>query len=99
MDIKKAENDLGTYAATWTQNYITTYSLIGKDTTIDPWLYDYHTAFDVNPTKVVYNVDLDMNRKKILNNTLDKNRGNSAATVKLVTDLEAKLGPFTKNNI
>ena len=37
-----------------------------------------------------------MNRKKIINVALDKNRSNSAATVKLVRDLEAKLGPYTK---
>ena len=36
--------------------------------------YDYHTAFDIKPTEVVYNVDLDMNRKKILNIDPDKTR-------------------------
>ena len=40
-----------------------------------------------------------MNRKKIWNIALDKNRSNSALTVKMVTDLEAKLGPYTKNNV
>ena len=40
-----------------------------------------------------------MNRKKILNISLDKNRSNSAATVKLVIDLKTKLGPYTKNNV
>ena len=40
-----------------------------------------------------------MNRKKILNIALDKNRSNSAATVKMVSDLETKLGPYTKNNM
>ena len=99
VDIKKAGNDRGTYAAKWTQNYIVAYELLGKYTTIDPGLYDFHTAFDVKPTKVVYNVDLVMNRKKILNITLDKNRSNSAATVKLVTDLETKLAPYTNNNV
>ena len=94
VDIKKVGNDLSTYAAKWAQNYIIAYGLLGKYTTIDPRLYDYHTAFDIQPTKVVYNVDLNMNQKKILNITLDKNRSNSAATVKLVTDLEAKLGPY-----
>lgn len=29
----------------------------------------------------------------------DKNRNNSAATVKMIKDLEAKLGPFTNNNV
>ena len=61
--------------------------------------HDYRTAFDIKPTKVVYNIDLDMNTKKILSITLDKTHSNSAATVKLVTDLETKLGPFTKNNV
>ena len=42
------------------------------------------------------NVPLDMNRKKILNITLDKNRTNSAATVKMVSDLETKLGPMER---
>ena len=31
--------------------------------------YEYHTAYDIQPAKVVYNVNLDMNRKKILNIT------------------------------
>ena len=57
--------------------------------------YDYYTAFDIQPTKVVYNVDLDMNRKKILNIVPDKSRNNSAATVKMVKDLY----PYTKNNL
>ena len=50
---------------------------------------------DIPPTKVVYNVDLDMNRKKILNIVPDKSRNNSAATVKMVKYLY----PFTKNNV
>ena len=61
--------------------------------------YDYHTAYDFQPTKVVDNVDLEMNRKKILNITPDKSRNNSAATIKMVKDLEAKLGPYTKDKV
>ena len=49
--------------------------------------YDYHTAYDIQPTKVVYKVDLDMNRKKILNITPHQSRNNSAATVKMIKDL------------
>lgn len=64
-DIKKVGNDLSTYASNlWTQNYIVAYGLQGKFTTIDPGLYEQHTVFDIKPTEVVYNVDLDMNRKK-----------------------------------
>ena len=61
--------------------------------------YDYHTAFDIKPTEVVYNVNLDMNRKKILNIAPDKTKNNSAATVKMVKDLETKLSPYTTNNV
>ena len=61
--------------------------------------YDYHTAFDIKPTEVVYNVDLDMNRKKILNIAPDKTKNNLAATVKMVKVLETKLSPYTTNNV
>ena len=61
--------------------------------------YDYHTAFDIKPTEVVYNVNLDMNRKKISNIAPDKTKNDSAATVKMVKDLETKLSPYTKNNV
>ena len=39
-----------------------------------------------------------MNRKKILNIAPDRTKNNSAATVKMVKDLEAKLSPHTTNN-
>ena len=48
--------------------------------------YHYHTGLDIQPTKVVYNDDLDMNRKKILNIVPDKSCNNSAATVKMVKE-------------
>ena len=53
----------------------------------------------IKPTDVVYNVDLDMNRKKILNIAPDRTKNNSAATVKMVKDLETKLTHYTKNNV
>ena len=75
------------------------YGVFGKVSSIDPQkTYDYHTAFDIKPTEVVYNVDLDMNRKKILNIAPDKTKNNSAATVKMVKDLETKLSPHTTSN-
>ena len=40
-----------------------------------------------------------MNRKKILNIVPDKSRNNSMATVKMVKDLETKLGPYKKHNV
>ena len=39
-----------------------------------------------------------MNRKKILNIAPDRTKNNSAATVKMVKDLETKLSPHTRNN-
>ena len=81
------------------KNWIIAYGVFGKVSSVGPQkTYDYHTAFDIKPTEVVYNVDLDMNRKKILNIAPDKTRNNGAATVKMVKDLGAKLGPHTINN-
>ena len=67
---------------------------IRDSSNIDPdKVYDYHTAFDIKPTEVVYNVDINANNKKILNINLDRNSNNSAATVALVKEV----APFTKN--
>ena len=80
--------------------YIIAYGVIGVSFDINAnEVYDYHTAFDIKPTEVVYNVDLNMNRKKILNIAPDKTKNNLAATVKMVKDLETELSPHTKNNV
>ena len=61
---------------------------------IDPdKVYDYHTAFDIKPTEVVYNVDINANQKEIKNIKLNRQNDNSAATVALVKEV----APFTKN--
>ena len=99
VNIPQAGIDLNTYTTNWTKNWIITYGVFGKVSSIDPQkTYDYQTALDIKPTEVVYNVDLVMYRKKILNIAPDKTRNNSAATVKMVKDLETKLSPHTKNN-
>ena len=100
VDIPQTGIDLNTYPKNWTNkyNWMIAYGVFGKVSSIDPQkTYDYHTAFDIKPTEVVYNVDLDMNRKKI-NITPDKTKNNSAAIVKMVKDLETKLSPHTTNN-
>ena len=63
VDIKQNGGDLNMYPANWTKNWIIAYGAFGKTSSIDPQkTYDYHTAFDIKPTKVFfYNVDLDMN--------------------------------------
>ena len=92
--------DLNTCPANWTKYWIIAYGVYGKTSSIDPQnTYDYQTAFDIKPTQVLYNVDLDMNAKKILNITLDKTYSKSAATVKMVSDLETTIYPYTNNNV
>ena len=76
--------------------YRIAYGIASTVSNIDPdKVYDYHTAFDIHPTEVVYNVDINANNKKILNIALDKNNNNSAATVGMVKEIH----PFTTNNI
>ena len=63
VNIPQASIDLNTYPANWTKNWIIAHGVFGKVSSIDPQkTYDYHTALDIKPTEVVYNVDLDMNK-------------------------------------
>ena len=99
VNIPQSGIDLNTYPKNWIKNWMIAYGVFGKVPSIDPQkTYDYHAAFDIRPTEVVYNVNLDMNRKKILNIAPDKTKNNSAATVKMVKELETKLSPHTTNN-
>ena len=92
--------DLNTCPTNFNKYYLITYGILGKTMDLVPnKTYDYHTAFDIKPTEVVYNVDLDMNRKKILNIAPDRTKNNLAATVKMVKDLDTKLSPHTKINV
>ena len=100
VDIPQKAIDLNTYPKNWRNNWLIAYGVFGKVSSIDPQeTYDYPTAFDIKATEVVYNVDLDMNRKKILNISPDRTKNNSAAAVKMVKDLEIKLSPHTANNL
>ena len=45
-----------------------------------------------------FSIRLDLSAQSLLNINPDKSRNDSAATVNMVKDLEAKLGPYTKNN-
>ena len=88
--------DLNTYPTNFDKYYLIAYGILGETMDLDPnKTYDYHRAFDIKPTEVVYNVDLDINRKKILNIVPDRNRNNSATTVKMVKELY----PYAKNNV
>ena len=94
VNIPQDGTDLAVYPRQFSGVYIITYGIVGTFSNIDPdKVYDYHTAFDVKPTEVVYNVDINANQKEIKNIKLDRQNDNSAATVALVKE-EA---PFTKN--
>ena len=96
VNIPQEGTDLAVYPRQFSGVYLITYGVVGKISNIDPdKVYDYHTAFDIKPTEVVYNVDINANNKKILNINLDRNSNNSAATVGMVNEIH----PFTKNYI
>ena len=75
--------------------YIIAYGIAGAVSNIDPdKVYDYHTAFDVKPTEVVYNVDFNANQKAIRNIKIDANDNTSAATIGQIKSMNS----FTINN-
>ena len=94
VDIPQTGTDLAVYPRKFSGVYIIAYGITGTVSNIDPdKVYDYHTAFDIKPTEVSFNVDINANNKKILNIDVDKNNNNSAATVGLFRELS----PFTAN--
>ena len=96
VKIPQTGSDLTTYPQQFLGSYMVVYGILGKFNNIDPdKVYDYHKAFVIQPTQVVYNVDINTNNKKIINIDLDRNSNNSAATVAIVKEII----PFTKNSI
>ena len=94
VDILRGGYNLNAYPRQFLGGYMIAYGIMGTFSNIDSdKVYDYHTAFDIKPTEVVYNVDINANNKKILNINLDRKSNNSAATVALVKELT----PHTKN--
>ena len=96
VDILRGGYNISTYPRLFSGVYIIAYGIVGTFSNIDPdKVYDYHTAFDIKPTEVTYNVDINANNKKILNINLDRNSNNSAATVAMVKEIQ----PFTTNKL
>ena len=96
VNIPQDGNDLKVYPKNFTAVYIIAYGIMGSVSNIDPdKVYDYHTAFDIRPTEVSFNVDINANSKAIRNIQLERNSDNSAATVALVK----KIYPFLENHI
>ena len=96
VNIPNNGNDLSVYPIQFSGFFIIAYGIMSKVSNIDPdKVYDYHKAFDIKPTQVVHNVDINANNKKILNIALDKGQDTSAATVGMVKELI----PFTINHV
>ena len=96
VNIPNNGNDLNVYPLQFSGVYMIAYGIMSKVSNIDPdKVYDYHSAFEIKPTEVKYNVNINANNKKITNIALDKTNVSSAATVGMVKDLF----PFTKNYV
>ena len=94
VNIPQTGTDLAAYPRNFSGVYMIAYGIVGTASNIDPdKVYDYHTAFDIKPTEVSYNVDINANNKKTININVDRNNDNSAATVGLFKEL----APFTAN--
>ena len=74
VDINKRGYNISKYPRIFKGVYMIAYGIIGTVSNIDPdKVYDYHTAFDIKPTEVVYNVDINANQKKLkISNLTDK---------------------------
>ena len=96
VNIPQVGNDLAVYPVQFDGVYTIAYGIMSRVSNIDPdKVYDYHTGFNVTPTKVVLNLDVNANNKKILNINADLSQENSAATVGMVKELI----PFTTNYV
>ena len=94
VNIPQDGTDLAVYPRNFSGVYMIAYGIVRTASDVDPdKVYDYHTAFDIKPTEVEYNVDINANQKTIRNIKLDRHSDNSAATVGMVKELF----PFTKN--
>ena len=91
VNIPQTGIDLNIYPNQFTGNYLVAYGIVSTFSNIDPdKVYDYHTAFDIKPTEVSYNVDVNMNSKKILNINTDSSN-NSVATVGMINKIKPSI--------
>ena len=82
VNIPQAGTDLAVYPRQFSGVYMIADGILGTFSNLDPdKVYDYHTLFDVKPTEVVYNVDINANQKVIKNIKIDPNDNSSAATI------------------
>ena len=96
VNIPQAGTDLAVYPRQFSGAYMIAYCIVGTFSNIDPdKVYDYHTAFDILPTEVKFNVDINANQKTIKNIKIDPNDNSRAATIGQIKGMNN----FTVNNI
>ena len=94
VNISQTGTDLAVYPRQFSGVYMIVYGIVGTVRNVDPdKVYDYHTAFYIKSTEVVYNVDINANQKAIRDIKLERQSDNSAATVALVKEI----APYTAN--
>ena len=82
VDFLQGGYNISTYPSLFSGVYIIAYGIVGTFSNIDPdKVYDYHTAYDIKPTEVTYNVDINANQHSIKGIKLDPNDKSSAATI------------------
>ena len=95
-NIPQDGTDLAVYPSQFSGVYIIAYGIVGTVSNIDPdKVYEYHTAFDIHPTEVVYNVDINANQNVIKNIKIDANDNTSVATIGQIKSMNN----FTINNL
>ena len=88
VDILRGGYNLATYPNQFSGVYIIAYGLKGTFSNIDPdKVYDYHTAFDIYPGLVMFNVPSIFNSKKLSHISLDSISDDNFATIKSVKEL------------
>ena len=87
LNMPEVGGDMTSYPSDFTTFYAIVYGINGAVGNIDPdRSYDYHTAFDIQPSQVSYNVGIDMNNKAIIN-LAENNSSSSAATFGMIKEL------------
>ena len=88
VNMPQVGNDMTSYPAQFTGFYVIVYGVRGEVGDVDPdKSFDYHTAFDVRPSEVSYNVGINANNHSITNLAIDQN-ASSAATVGMINELK-----------
>lgn len=89
VNMQEVGNDMSSYPSEFTKFYVIIYGINGAVGNIDPdRSFDYHTAFDIQPSQVVYNVGINANNNSITNLREDQN-SSSAATVGMIKELRS----------